>query len=117
MSEEAEPQRPKLKLGVARFEAVNTASDQKQADAANLKTTLETLSTKVRESEAPVSIEKRRSKRKRDYWVWLIGGNLMILGLLVVLPGNVAVWAFTGAGLVIFNLGFTWIMWQVMDDY
>ena len=54
---------------------------------------------------------KRRSKRKRDYFLSLIVGNAVLLGATAIQP------IFGAAGLIIFNIGLTWIMWFVMDDY
>jgi hypothetical protein len=54
---------------------------------------------------------RRASRRKRDYWVALILGNLALVAATIFMP------VFGGAGLVIFNVGLAWIMWFVMDDY
>jgi len=54
---------------------------------------------------------RRKSKRTRDYLITMIGGNLLLIGGLFVMP------VFAGAGLVCFNLLLVWIMWVVMDDY
>jgi hypothetical protein len=54
---------------------------------------------------------KRKSKRKRDYFLTLLGGNLLLAFALTIQP------IFAVAGLILFNIGLTWIMWVVMDDY
>ena len=54
---------------------------------------------------------RRRSRRKRDYLVAMIVGNLLLLVATVFAP------VFGLAGLVIFDVGVTWIMWFVVDDY
>lgn len=54
---------------------------------------------------------KRKSRRKRDYVVSLLVGNAVLLVGTIINP------VFGGAGLIIFNVGLTWIMWFVMDDY
>jgi hypothetical protein len=53
----------------------------------------------------------RRSKRARDYIVVAILGNAALVGAFFLQP------VFAGAGLVLFNVGLTWVMWFVMDDY
>ena len=53
----------------------------------------------------------RRSRRKRDYLLAMIVGNLVLLVAAVFAP------VFGLAGLVIFDVGVTWIMWFVVDDY
>ena len=54
---------------------------------------------------------KRASRRKRDYIVSLLVGNAVLVVCTIINP------VFGGAGLVLFNVGLTWIMWFVMDDY
>jgi len=54
---------------------------------------------------------KPPSRRKRDYWISCAIGNSLLAVALVISP------IFAGAGLIIFNVGLTWIMWFVMDDY
>lgn len=64
-----------------------------------------------------VEIRKVKSRRTRDFWLFLIGGNLAIIGLVALLGLNVVTVIFGLAGLVIFSLGLSWVMWQVMDRY
>lgn len=53
----------------------------------------------------------RRSKRKRDYIFAMIVGNMALAICTIISP------LFGGAGIVIYNVGITWVMWGVMDDY
>ena len=62
-------------------------------------------------------IKETKSRRKRDYWLTLIVGNLMILGLVAVLPLNPVTVIYGFAGVIILTLSLTWVMWFVMDDY
>ena len=64
-----------------------------------------------------VKIRPVKSRRKRDYWLTLLLGNLLlgIVGLLGI--GNVFVMVSAFAGIIIFSLGVTWVMWFVMEDY
>ena len=64
-----------------------------------------------------VDIVVVKSRRKRDFWLVLVGGNLAIIGLVAVLGLNVMTVIFGLAGLIIFSAGLSWIMWQVMDRY
>lgn len=57
------------------------------------------------------------SRRKRDYWVSLLGGNLAIVVTLLVCGFNIVSGLFAFGGMVFFSAGLTWIMWFVMDDY
>lgn len=54
---------------------------------------------------------KRISRRTRDYVIALILGNAFLVVATVISP------VFGAAGLIIYNLGLTWIMWFVMDAY
>ncbi|MDB6092603.1 MAG: hypothetical protein JWM32_165 [Verrucomicrobia bacterium] len=62
-------------------------------------------------------IERRTTKRMRDYWALLIGGNLVLGGSALLGASNVVVLSFSLAGIVLYSLGLTWIMWFVMDSY
>ncbi len=64
-----------------------------------------------------VEIRKVKSKRWRDFWLLLIGGNLLIAGSVVVLGLNVVTVMFGFGGVVLFSISLTWIMWQVMGRY
>jgi len=59
----------------------------------------------------------RRSRRKLDYVLSLICGNLLIAASGVASGFNVVVTVYTFAGVVLFSVGITWVMWGVMDDY
>lgn len=54
---------------------------------------------------------RRRSRRQRDYFIALALGNAVLAAATMIQP------IFGAAGLIIYNLGLTWIMWFVMDDY
>lgn len=54
---------------------------------------------------------RRRSRRWRDYLIALLAGNLALFLSLLISP------IFAGAGIIIYNLGLTWAVWFVMDDY
>jgi hypothetical protein len=58
----------------------------------------------------------RVSRRKRDYWLLMAVGNALLVTLML-LSGNVVTLVFAGAGIVIYSLGVTWVMWQIMGDY
>lgn len=64
-----------------------------------------------------VQIKEIKSKRKRDYWLTLIGGNIFIVGVVTLIGFNVFTLIYGLAGVVMFSLGLTWIVWQIMDKY
>jgi hypothetical protein len=53
----------------------------------------------------------RKSRRKRDYILALLIGNAVLIVGTLIQP------VFGAAGLIIFNVGLTWIVWFVIDDY
>ncbi|HET7535376.1 MAG TPA: hypothetical protein VFJ90_02920 [Candidatus Didemnitutus sp.] len=60
----------------------------------------------------------KKSRRKRDYWLLMIGGNGFFLALpTLVFRGNGVVALYCGAGIIMLSLGATWVMWFIMDDY
>lgn len=64
-----------------------------------------------------VEIRKIKSRRKRDFWLLLVGGNLAIAAGVALSGFNLINVIFGLAGLILFSLGVTWVMWQVMDRY
>ena len=60
---------------------------------------------------------RRPSRRKRDYWLLLVGGNLLVLGAVSVMQRNIVTLAFGFSAMVFCSLALTWIMWVVLDDY
>jgi hypothetical protein len=66
---------------------------------------------------AVVPGRRRMSRRKRDYWLLLGGGNLLVVLIVLGLGVNVMTFAFGFAAIVLLSLVLTWMMWFVMDDY
>ena len=60
---------------------------------------------------------RRPSRRKRDYWLMLGVGNLLVVGAVLGLHQNAVTLVFGLSAVVLFTLGLTWVMWAVMDDY
>jgi hypothetical protein len=60
---------------------------------------------------------RRLSRRKRDYWLLLVGGNLLVVGLVSVLHKNVVTLAFGFGAMIFCSLALTWVTWVVLDDY
>ncbi|HTZ22231.1 MAG TPA: hypothetical protein VMC06_15210 [Opitutaceae bacterium] len=60
---------------------------------------------------------KRPSRRKRDFWLMLVLGNLTIVSTLFFTGRNVISTLFAFGGVVLLSSGLTWVMWFVMDDY
>jgi hypothetical protein len=64
-----------------------------------------------------VQIKEIKSRRKRDFWLIIVGGNLAIIGSVWFSGINVITVIFGLAGLILFSISVSWIMWQVMDKY
>lgn len=64
-----------------------------------------------------IEIKQVKSRRKREFWLLLVGGNLFIIGGVWLSGINVITVIFGLAALIIFSLGLSWVMWQVMDRY
>lgn len=60
---------------------------------------------------------KRRSKRLRDYWVTLIALNGFFLFWIFGPLANGITIVYGSAGIILFSIGFTWVMFFVVDDY
>jgi hypothetical protein len=58
-----------------------------------------------------VNSRPRRSRRRRDYLITMLLANALLVAGAFIMP------VFGIAGLILFNLGYTWIVWVVMDDY
>jgi len=64
-----------------------------------------------------VEIKELKNRRKRDFLILIIGGNLAILGAVALGGFNIVSVIFGLSGLIVFSLGTTWVMWQVMNKY
>ena len=64
-----------------------------------------------------IEIKEIKSRRAREFWLVLVGGNLAIIGAVVMTNINVVSVMFGFGGVIIFSIGLSWIMWQVMDRY
>jgi hypothetical protein len=75
----------------------------------------------ARENAAGLNVVKpvppRRSRRRRDFWLVLIGGNLAIMASVGFTSINVMTVIYGFAGVILLSSGLIWIMWFVMDDY
>jgi len=68
-------------------------------------------------SEAPIDLEKPKSRKKRDYIICMAVVNLVLAIGIYLFPTSLSAWVFGISGMVLFSAGFSWAMWQVIDDY
>jgi hypothetical protein len=118
-----EPETPpprKFELKRPTFERLNAPPGTQPASAAH---DVYAIRHELREREKASGLDAlapappRVSRRKRDYWLLMAAGNAGLLSLLLLGRGNVVVLVFALAGSIIFSLGVTWVMWQIMGDY
>jgi hypothetical protein len=64
-----------------------------------------------------IVVRKIKSKRRRDYLLLLVLGNLLIVSMVALGGFNPVSMIFGLAGIIVLSLGATWIMWFVMDRY
>lgn len=62
-------------------------------------------------------LKDRRTKRRRDYWVLMLGGNALGGVCAWLLPLNPVVFIYLLAFIIVFNVSLLWVMFHVMDKY
>jgi uncharacterized integral membrane protein len=114
-----DPPRKNYGLKPRVFERVNTGTGDQQKSAEHDVYAMLQQNRVVEQQSGlnEVRIKETKSRRKRDFWSLLVGGNLLIVALVVFTGFNVVSVIFGLAGIIIISLGLTWIMWFVMDDY
>lgn len=60
---------------------------------------------------------RRPSRRKRDYWLLLVSLNACFAFVAFGPFRNPMTFVYGLAGMILFSVGLTWVMWFVMDDY
>ena len=60
---------------------------------------------------------RKMSRRKRDFWLLLILGNMLVAALVALGSLNPMSVIFGLSAMVLLSVGLTWIMWFVMSDY
>ena len=64
-------------------------------------------------TEKPVDLTSRSNRRRRDYLMLLIGGNLVIFLTLYAIGGL----ALGGVVAAVFTLVITWALYGILDKY
>jgi len=60
---------------------------------------------------------RRPSRRKRDYWLVLVGGNGLFASAAIFAHRDIVTLVFAFSGIILFSISLTWIMWVLLDDY
>lgn len=111
--EMSEAEKPPLGFKPREFTRVNSIGEGSSPDPNDVRAVLRENLTKantagLNDVRPPTP---RRSRRRRDYLIALLAGNLVLFLSLLVSP------IFAGAGIIIYNVGLAWAVWVVMDDY
>jgi hypothetical protein len=66
-----------------------------------------------------IPLEKRPSRRRRDFWFLIISGNLLLgsLALACGAAGNPMVFVCSVGGIGMISASLYWVMFHIMDDY
>ena len=110
------------------FERLNAprpeTAEEAARDTAPALNDMTALRHEVRAREAAAGLDEikppdrpRSNRRRQDFWLLLIGGNLAIVGAVAFVGANPVSLLFGLGGVVMFSLGLTWTMWFVMDRY
>ncbi|SDR73946.1 DUF4339 domain-containing protein [Opitutus sp. GAS368] len=102
-------------FGEVKFEKVNTADSHGRIEVNDL---LQEIRQAERDSGQDLVKEDRFriSKRSRDFWIMLIGGNVILFGSALCMQNTISfVFAIAGSGL--FTWGLIWSMYGVMGKY
>ena len=77
----------------------------------------ENLAQQLR-NEKPLGHDAQRfgRRRRRDYILLMIAGNLLFLMALILIPSLLAKVS-AGAGMVLYSVGVSWILYGVMSEY
>lgn len=113
MADDSDPQRKLYGFKPKEFERANPGAGSASQDPNDVRAVLRENLERANAAglNDVVFATPRRSKRKRDYIFAMIAGNMALAICTVISP------LFGGAGLVIYNVGITWVVWGVMDDY
>ena len=100
------------------FERVNPASDARAPDSIEVKDLLKiNMAYESKTSPAVELPAKRASRKPYEYALLMILVNGTLGALILFAPKVPTFYVPGGAGMVLFSVGLTWMMWVVMDKY
>lgn len=128
MSDSPEPAPRKFAFKPKEFERVNAPRAEGEADAAAAPTPAANdvfaIRQELRAREIAAGMDTLKpadrppsTKRRRDFWLLLLGGNLAIVGTAAVVGLNVMTVVYAFAGVILYTIGLTWTVWFVMGRY
>ena len=114
-----DPPPVKHALTTAKFDAVNEPTATPTPAPTDVYQVLQ--DNLARENAAGMNVvkpvPKRPSRRKRDFWLLLVLGNLTIAATVHLAGGRVMSNLFGLAGIMLLSVSLVWVMWFAMDDY
>ena len=117
MSDPTESGKSKFRLKAKSFVCVNAPQAESSAGPTSVHAMLEQNKTIAEAGSKPLAPPVKRSRRRKDYILAMIGGNAVMILAIAILPKNPVVLIFGFSGVVLYSVGITWVMWMVMDDY
>tara|TARA_R110002111_G_scaffold112223_4_gene172027 strand:+ start:740 stop:1093 length:354 start_codon:yes stop_codon:yes gene_type:complete len=117
MDDSLENQKPKLDLKSKSFERVNHPTSQEDTAPLSVHEILAQNHAIEAEHEKPLVLNKKPTRRRKDYIIVLLLGNGLIVLTVAILPVNVVTLVYGFSGVVLYTIGLTWVMWAVMSNY
>lgn len=124
--DEANPPRKVYALKPKEFERVNAPRPEAGEPSAPppLANDIFTMQRDLREREIASGMDvlkpadrPRTKRRRRDYWLLMLVGNIAIVGTAALVGWNIMTVVYALAGVILYAIGLTWVMWFVMGDY
>lgn len=122
MPDESDPPRKFHQLGKADFKRVNPEREAQSSEDTSAPDVASILRDNLARANAAGLNElalkpPRRSRRKRDYWLLLLAGNIFFGGALAYFGLHSVPGGFAFAGIIFFTTSLTWVMWLIVEDY
>lgn len=120
MPAEEEPKPRQFAFKAKEFERVNAPAGTQEPSADH---DVYAIRRQLRERERAAGLDDlsprpaRRSRRKRDYWLLMLSSNAVFGSITLIGRQNPVVFVSGLAGVIIFSVSLTWVMWFIMEDY
>lgn len=117
MDASSENEKPKFVLKPKSFEQVNEPASQDATAPPSVHEILAQNREEEAKHEKPLVLNKKPTRKKKDYLISLLLGNGLICLTVAILPLHVVTLVYGFSGIVLFTVGLSWVMWVVMSDY
>lgn len=116
MEEPSQNQKPKLILKTENLERCALSRPESEAPPSVHEMLQQNRATEAAFAK-PLILNKKPTRRRKDYLISLLLGNGLICLTVALLPINVVTLVYGFSGIVLYTIGLTWIMWGVMSNY